>query len=42
MAKRGAPGAKIFNDAEAMVEVLNKGPMPKRWTHKELVKELKF
>jgi len=42
MAKRGVPGDKILNDAEAMVEVLNKGPIPKYWTHEELVKELKF
>jgi len=42
MAKRGAPGAKILNDAEVMVEVLNKGPITKHWTHKELVNELKF
>jgi len=42
MAKRGAPGAKIFNDAEVMVEVLNKDPITKHWTHKEFVNELKF
>jgi len=42
MAKRGVPGDKILNDAEAMVEALNEGPIPKYWTHEELVKELKF
>ena len=42
MAKRGVPGAKILNDAKVMVEVLNKDLITKHWTHKELVKKLKF
>ena len=31
-----------FQDAEKMVEELNKQPIPKYWTHDQLVKELQF
>lgn len=42
MKKMGVPGDQILEDAEKMVEELNKQPIPKYWTHDQLVKELQF
>jgi len=42
MKKMGVPGDQILKDAEAMVEELNKEPIPKYYTHEELAKDLKF
>jgi TRAP-type C4-dicarboxylate transport system substrate-binding protein len=41
MAKKGVPGEEILKDAEALVEVFNKGPKPWFYKHEDLAK-MKF